>query len=46
MKNWLRRKLHAFLYPEEDLEAISIHVDDGPDWPDPLTFKIQKDYEH
>jgi hypothetical protein len=44
MKNWLRRKILCFIYPEEEgLEALrSIEIDDGNDWPDPLNFKIQK----
>jgi len=42
MTNWLRRKLLSFLYPNEDCEAITIDIDEGMEWPDPLTFKLQK----
>lgn len=47
MKNWLRNKLISFLNNDDydhnsGREAISIELDDSMDWPDPLTFKIQK----
>lgn len=43
MKQWLRRKILGFLYPEEESVSITIDdLDDSLDWPDPLNFKIQK----